>query len=623
MKKTLFLFLIVPFFALSQNTNSTDFFIQFNTAKFSEKVPLDSLFSHKAFASLNGKDSTTKMSDFISQMNQAKPMTIHGNLSDSIPYFQMTIPLVTGNTINQFMQKRLEKEISTSTDSVPNEMKKFTNYTLYSPKNESFSMAWNTDYLVIYSVLESLKKNKIQPFEITDEMTDSTYVEIDSAYTEVDELESQTVEQSNPVITSSTLETIENPTTDATSAEATLEEEEEEEEEDQQWEIEYKLEQEKIRQENLAIQEARIGYLFQNQFQIPSSAKTNPNADITAWVNYASIYESMTSFSRVFKSFIPSQNPNQIQSPILGMNMDFYFENNKARIEQAVEYAQPLAQIMQKVMARKPNKNIFNYFPKKEPLGYLSYHFSTQEMLSNYPQIMEQTLSNLPVDKSDIEVIADLISTIVDEKATASLMDGDFSVFLHEIQKYETTITETTYNDDYEEEETEKTVTKTRPIMSMVFTSTHPTMANKMIDLGIRKKLLVKENDYYVIQKSDDFGNLVMFKKDDVIIITNGLSYLNRGEKSDFSKQLKKELSSNNFSGNFEMQKFLNRFVNYDDYTTKKENYITTFNRFKNIHFTSSNKLKDNKNILQMEINSNYSDKNVILQTLDLLSLLN
>lgn len=107
------------------------------------------------------------------------------------------------------------------------------------------------------------------------------------------------------------------------------------------------------------------------------------------------------------------------------------------------------------------------------------------------------------------------------------------------------------------------------------------------------------------------------------MIITNGLSYLNRGEKSDFSKQVKKELASNNFVGNFELQKFLNRFINYDDFGSKKDSYITSFNRFKNIHFNSSNKLKNNKNYLQMEINSNYSDKNVILQTLDLLLLMN
>lgn len=622
MKKTLYLIVLLPLFAISQNKNQNDFFIQFNTAKFTNKVPLDSLFQHKAFNSLNSKESTTKLSDLISQMDPSKAMVIHGNLSDSIPYFQMSFPLVAGNNINQFMRNKLEKENNNSLDSIKDEIKNYPNYNVYSPKKETFSMAWNKDHFVIFSVLEDLKKQKIQPYEISDEMVDTAYVVVDSVATEIDE--SEMMEKAPGAIDVAPTIVVQEDTN--TNTEAVISEENDESESDeseQPWEIEYKQEQEKIRLENLAIQETSIATLFENSFVMPSSDKVNLNSDISIWVNYATFYESMTSFSRVFSRYISSQSNNQIQFPVVGMNLDLYFENNKARIEQSVEYAAPLAQTMQKIIDRKPNKNIFNYFPRKEPLGYMSYHFSTQEMLTNYPLIMDQVISKLPVDKNDIAIIYDLISTIVDEKATASLMDGDFSFFLHDTEKYEATITETTYDDNYEEKEVEKTVTKTRPVMSIIFTSTHPTMGDKMIDLGVRKKLLVKENDYYIIQKSEDFGNLVLLKKGDVMIITNGLSYLNRGEKSDFSKQVKKELASNNFVGNFELQKFLNRFINYDDFGSKKDSYITSFNRFKNIHFNSSNKLKNNKNYLQMEINSNYSDKNVIMQTLDLLLLMN
>ena len=45
---------------------------------------------------------------------------------------------------------------------------------------------------------------------------------------------------------------------------------------------------------------------------------------------------------------------------------------------------------MEKVVSRKPNKNIFNFFPKQEPLAYFSYHTNTEELLKNYPSIMEQ-----------------------------------------------------------------------------------------------------------------------------------------------------------------------------------------------------------------------------------------
>ena len=46
-------------------------------------------------------------------------------------------------------------------------------------------------------------------------------------------------------------------------------------------------------------------------------------------------------------------------------------------------------------------------------------------------------------------------------------------------------------------------------------------------------------------------------------------------------------------------------------------------NQFKNIEFKSSNRINDNKMKVEMEMNSNFSDKNIILQTLDLIDYLN
>jgi len=381
MKKILYLLVLLPVLAIGQNNKSADFFIQFNTANFSKKVPLDSLFQHQVFASLNRKESTTKLSDFISQMDRSKAMVIHGNLSDSIPYFQMSFPLVAGNTINQFMRNKLEKENSNSLDSIKDEIKNYPNYNVYSPKNETFSMAWNKDHFVIFSVLEDLKKQKIQPYAYTDETVDTAYVMVDSVATVIDEIEGiETAPVATEEAPTIVVQEDTNSNTDAVISEEN--DETESDESEQQWEIEYKLEQEKIRLENLAIQEASIATLFENSFVMPNSDKVNLNSDISIWVNYATFYESMTSFSRVLSRYISSQSNNQIEFPVVGMNLDLYFENNKARIEQSVEYAAPLAQTMQKIIDRKPNKNIFNYFPRKEPLGYMSYHFSTQEMLT-------------------------------------------------------------------------------------------------------------------------------------------------------------------------------------------------------------------------------------------------
>ena len=49
---------------------------------------------------------------------------------------------------------------------------------------------------------------------------------------------------------------------------------------------------------------------------------------------------------------------------------------------------------------------------------------------------------------------------------------------------------------------------------------------------------------------------------------------------------------------------------------------MTVSNRFKNIKCTSSNKISDNKMNFEMEFNSNFNDKNIILQMLDVLTIL-
>jgi hypothetical protein len=53
------------------------------------------------------------------------------------------------------------------------------------------------------------------------------------------------------------------------------------------------------------------------------------------------------------------------------------------------------------------------------------------------------------------------------------------------------------------------------------------------------------------------------------------------------------------------------------------EKMLKVSNQFKNIEFKSSNKIKGNKMKVEMEMNSNFSDKNIILQTLDLVDYLN
>ena len=74
---------------------------------------------------------------------------------------------------------------------------------------------------------------------------------------------------------------------------------------------------------------------------------------------------------------------------------------------------------------------------------------------------------------------------------------------------------------------------------------------------------------------------------------------------------------------NLNIQSFIENMSKTEGKEKDTEKITKASKQFKNIEFKSSKKLKNNKMKFEMEFNSNYSDKNIILQSLDLFSSLN
>lgn len=630
MRTYFYLLLALPVLLFSQNNSEKhDYFIQFNTLQFAKKVNIDELFNHKAFKSFNKENSDFKLNDFISYINQSKPVVIHGNFTDSIAYYQMTFPLKDAKGLTNFIQNKVDKINTNATDSIVDAIKIHSKYSVYSPKNNDYTLAWNNNNFIVYGLVENNYAQPKYAYDYSAEV-DSAAVAYDEEYyeeeyedapIEVIEVEEVGVEEVEDIVLP--------PAPVQRPLEAVTDEnwEDDEETDDDlyynKWLADRENEVIQERREKQVKQEEQVALLFDNDFVFPTSDKINTKADISSWVDYQSVYGKMNSFYYLFRTFTPNQNTASYKNVVKGMNVDFYFENDKARMEQTIEYSESLAKVMGKIIDRKPNKNSYNYFPKETPLAYMSYHSSTEQVLKSYPEITEQILANLPFDQQDTEIITDLVSTIVDEEATATLFDGDFSMFLHSMEPYEYTYTGISYDEDYNQVKEEKTMTKTRPIFTMIMTSTHPTMGDKLLNLGVRKNVLVKEGNHYVVKEFTEVGKIALLKDGDVFVITNGLNYLNNGSKSDFSKQVKKELSKNYLYGNFEMQRFMKSMLMSENFGKDTEKMLKVSNQFKNIEFKSSNKIKGNKMKVEMEMNSNFSDKNIILQTLDLVDYLN
>ena len=191
-------------------------------------------------------------------------------------------------------------------------------------------------------------------------------------------------------------------------------------------------------------------------------------------------------------------------------------------------------------------------------------------------------------------------------------------MFLYDVKENEVTLKTFEYDENYEQIEVEKTVKKSVPVFSMIFTSTHPNFADKLIQLGVRKKVLFQKANYYEIIGTQEYGNVFIFKDKNVVVLGNSIDYLFPKNDS-FSKEIKKDLKKNYFSAKANIAKIVTA---YNKSGEAKTSEIKTLNRlseqFSDITISSAKKLMDNKLKVEMKLNSSKPDKNIILQTLDL-----
>lgn len=578
------------------NSKSYDYFVQFNGDQLSKKVSVDQIVNHPLISKYKEGKASLDLKKYTALFKLDQKITVHGNFTDSIPYYQVTLPIKNKEAVKQFLIEEHTKNKNTDSVEVP-VIQDYGKYAVFTPKNQKTSFVWNDNYLVL---VELTKKYKPKSYDWEDRTQDS--IAIDEPYQETStETTAEPAQSAEEAAASAAKETEEAVAVSNAAYEKA--------------EADFNLLQKE--QQSLFIKS-----LFENGFTAPVSEKINMAADISSWLNYSSAMTSLNSAYGLlskftsYNKFLPMQN--NAANMVKGINLDFYFENDNARIEEVIEYAEPMAQIVGKMTDRKINKNIFNYFPDENPLGYMSYHINTKAALEKFPTLVADLFQSQYLVKEDLTVITDLISTIVDEEATATLFDGDLSMFLYHVNEVEVTKKIYGYDENYEEKITEEKVKKNIPLFSMVFTSTHPTFGDKLIQLGLRKKILEQKGDFYEIFGTEDYGTIFIKKDKDVVLIANTLDYFNDG-KGLFVKEAKKELKKNYISGKLNFARASFAYENSGKAKGKDSEKLKRLSeQFSDIAIQSPKKLIDNKLKFELKLNASKSDKNIILQTLDL-----
>jgi len=602
------IFLFATYFSFGQTVpEKYDYFVQFNGSQLSKKVSIDEVLNHPILTQYISKKPDFDLRKYAAIIKLNEKITIHGNFLDSVPFYQVTIPVKSREAVRKYL---IEKQGANGTNS---SIEDFGKYEVYTPNGLKRSFVWNDNYLVVIELTKRLP-SKFYDVAETSVATDS--VSISEPYEESTVIEAPVY----GVPMADTLK-IEEPAAKNIDPIVFNEPAESDHLYDGNPYEEYTAEQAEFDKNLAEKQRAIIKALFENGFTPPSSPKINVSADISTWVNYGGMMSSLYSMYNYplslfggYDKYLPMQN--NFGNFIKGINLDFYFDSDNARIEEEVEYSPEIANVVSQISNRKINKNIFNYFPAQKPLGYISYHANTKAALEKFPSLMTDLFQNPKFAKEDITIITDLISTIVDEEATAKLFDGDLSAFLYGMKEIEVMTKKYGYDENYEEKVTEEKVKKSIPLFSVIFTSTHSTFGDKLLQLGVRKKVLVQNGNIYTIVGTQEYDNIFILKDKDVVIVANTKEYFGT-ENGSFTKDTKKDLSKNYISGKLNIAQTVKTFgKNAKDSELDRMTKISS--QFSDIAIESPKKLIDNKLKFVFKLNSFKSDKNIILQTLDL-----
>lgn len=610
------IFLFAAYFTFGQaSPDKYDYFVQFNGNQLSKKVSINEVLNHPILTKYISKKPDFDLRQYTSIIQLDQKITIHGNFLDSVPFYQVTIPIKNKEAVTQYL---IEKQGANGKNST---IEEFGKYAVFKPSGVKRSFVWNDNYLVIFELTKRLPTKFYDspggppilndPIVAT-ETYEETAVEAPQVYDvpqapNPPKIAEPSVMRDEPMVAD----------VPAGSAETA--------EQDYLYDgnpyEEYTAEQAEFDKKLAEQQREIIKGLFENGFTAPSFSKINASADISSWVNYGGFMSSFYSLYNYplalfggYDKYLPMQK--NFGNFIKGINLDFYFDNDNARIEEVVEYAAEIASVVSKISDRKINKNIFNYFPSEKPLGYVSYHANTKAALENFPSLMTELFQNPKFAKEDITLITDLISTIVDEEATAKLFDGDLSAFLYDTKEVEVMTKKYDYDENYEEKITEEKVKKDIPLFSVIFTSTHPTFGDKLLQLGVRKKVLVPNGNSYIIAGTQEYGDIFIAKEKDVVIVANTRDYFGTG-KGSFAKEAKKDLSKNYISGKLDIAQTVKTFGKKAK-DSELDRMTKISSQFSDVSVESPKKLIDNKLKFVFKLNSFKSDKNIILQTLDL-----
>ncbi|MBK7376607.1 MAG: hypothetical protein IPJ02_13920 [Chitinophagaceae bacterium] len=300
----------------------------------------------------------------------------------------------------------------------------------------------------------------------------------------------------------------------------------------------------------------------------------DPAAHASVWINTESIMEQYWKYfyRGSFNILNSYRNYNADTSDGFKSSVNMYFEKERLRMEQKTFSANArLDALAKNVMNSKQSNGLVNYV-NPDNIGYFSMSINTEAMANYYYTYMKKYLANIygTKDYADImDLYIDLLEIIIDEKAIAELLPGNYLFVMHDMKPQIVNYTDYEYDDEFNRKEVKKTRKELSPDFTFALETRRENFMKKITRLPLKYaekdgyNYKEKEGGYYELAFKEGqypFSSLFFMVKDGKVIITTSkevidMTISNKGFAPD--EKTRNSILSNNYSLNINSKKLI------------------------------------------------------------------
>lgn len=265
----------------------------------------------------------------------------------------------------------------------------------------------------------------------------------------------------------------------------------------------------------------------------------------------------ISSIGDLYSNIIPIYNSPLYKGNVMdiykSLTAKLYMEEKQLRMVTNMEMSAEQAESYSKMYGRKLNKKMLQYINNESAIGYAAISMDTKAYLEELPKIMESTYKEYGLNSvsDEIGLAAEFIALLLDEEAVSKVIKGDGMLVFNGVYQQEVTYTDYAYDENFNKTEVEKIKTETLPKFLLMFSSEDQKFLSKLINYGIKKKVVETEGVFYKIKIPKSPMAFYFVQKNGIFFLTNAMEDIKAictdNFKGNISKEQKKTLRSHNF----------------------------------------------------------------------------